>query len=281
MVWKIAGIALVLLVVGGAYLLLSYKQSMADAERAWSAISQRASPEEKHFDARMLDGLPEAARRYFTHAIAPGTPLRTAVELEMGGTFLLGDRTKFQTYEMRAKQMLAPPDQFVWIPFLRSGLLHITGSDALVGGKAWTRFWINSIVPVANSQSSPDLVRSAQFRSLVEGVWAPAALLISKEILWSEPAPDVARMTITSGAAPIVVDLKLDEAGAVKEVVGQRWSNANARGEFQLQPFGGTVDGEATFDGYTIPSILKVGNHFGTDEYLPFFQAEIISARYW
>lgn len=77
-----------------------------------------------------------------------------------------------------------------------------------------------------------------------------------------------------------MLDLKLNEAGAVTEVVGQRWSNANADGDFRLQPFGGTVEGEATFDGYTIPAILKVGNHFGTEEYLPFFQAEIVSARY-
>jgi hypothetical protein len=87
-------------------------------------------------------------------------------------------------------------------------------------------------------------------------------------------------VTITSGVTPIVVDLRLDETGAVIEVVGQRWSNANAKGEFQLQPFGGRTDGEATFSGYTIPSILKVGNYFGTDEYLPFFQAKIVLAHY-
>lgn len=95
----------------------------------------------------MVEGLPEALQRYFTHAIAPGTPLKTTVELEMRGTFLLGDRAKFQTYEMEARQILASPDQFVWIPSLRSGPVHITGSDALVGGEAWTRFWINSLMP--------------------------------------------------------------------------------------------------------------------------------------
>lgn len=198
----------------------------------------------------------------------------------MQGTFLLGDKAKFQTYEMRAKQILAPPDQFVWIPSLRAGPLHITGSDALVGGEAWTRFWINSLVPVARSKSSPDLVRSAQFRSAVEGLWAPAALLASEDIKWSEPAADIARVTISTGVAPIVIDLKLSKLGAVTEVVGQRCSNANASGEFQLQPFGGTVEGEATFDGYTIPANLNVGNHFGTDEYLPFFQAQVVSAAY-
>jgi len=280
MLWKTVGAVLVLLVLGGAYLFLSYRQVMAEADRAWSSVAKSSKSEEQRFDPQMVEGLPETARRYFTHAIAPGTPLRTTVELEMQGSFLLGDRAKFQTYQMKARQILAPPDQFVWIPSLRSGPLHITGSDALVGGEAWTRFWINGLVPVANSQSSPDLVRSAQFRSAVEGLWAPAALLLSDGIMWSEPAADIARMTMTSGTSPIVIDLKLNELGAVLEVVGQRWSNANAAGEFHLQPFGGTVEGEAMFDGYTIPANLNVGNHYGTDEYLPFFQAQIVSAVY-
>ena len=280
MIWKLAGIVLVLLGMGGAYLFLSYRQAMADAEKAWSSVVQSAKSGDRRFAAHMVQGLPETARRYFTHAIAPGTLLKTTVELEMQGTFLLGDKAKFQTYEMRAEQILAPPNQFVWIPSLRSGPLHITGSDALVRGGAWTRFWINSLVPVASSKSSPDLVRSAQFRSVVEGLWAPAALLPGEDIRWSEPAADVARVTRSTGAEPIVIDLKLSKLGAVIEVVGQRWSNANAAGVFQLQPFGGTVKGEASFGGYTIPTKLNVGNHFGTDEYLPFFQAEIVSARY-
>jgi hypothetical protein len=281
MIWNMAGILLLIMVMVAAYLFISYRQSIGTAERAWSSIKLGAHTGERIFDPKMVEGLPETARRYFTHAIAPGTPLRTTVELEMQGTFLLGDRAKFQTYEMKAKQILAPPDQFVWMPSLRSGPLHITGSDALVDGKAWTRFWINSLVPVANSASSPDLVRSAQFRSAVEGLWAPAALLPSEDIRWSEPAADLARVTITSGGVPILIDLKLNGIGAVIEVVGQRWSNVNAAGEFQLQPFGGTVEGEVTSGGYTIPAILRVGNHFGTDEYLPFFQAEIVNARYW
>ncbi|WIJ26945.1 DUF6544 family protein [Devosia sp. RR2S18] len=280
MIWKIAVLFLVLLIVVGAYLFVSYRQAIGEAERAWSSIEQGALPGDRIFDPNMVQGLPETARRYFIHAIAPGTPLKTTVELEMRGTFLLGDRAKFQTYEMEARQILAPPDQFVWIQSLRSGPMHITGSDALFDGEAWTRFWINSLIPVANNPSSPDLVRSAQFRSAVEGVWAPAALLPGEDIVWSQPGENLARVTITSGAAPVVLDLKLNEAGAVTEVVGQRWSNANAESIFQLQPFGGTVESEATFDGYTIPAILKVGNHFGTDEYLPFFQAEIVSARY-
>ncbi len=35
-----------------------------------------------------------------------------------------------------------------------------------------------------------------------------------------------------------------------------------------------------TAEGYTIPTMVKVGNLFGTDGFLPFFQAQIVEAKY-
>lgn len=278
---KILGIALLLLVIGGGgFLYWSYTRAMAAAQARWSAVLARAAPADARFDPAMVAGLPEVPRRYFTHAIAPGTPLKTTVTLEMRGTFLLGDVRKFQAYEMEARQILTPPDAFVWIPSMRSGVVHITGSDALVSGEAWMRFWINGLIPVANVGSSPDVVRSARFRSAVEAIWAPAALLPREGISWEQVGADTARVTIATGRDPIVLEMTLDAAGGVRQVVGQRWSNTNSENSFRLQPFGGTIEAEQSFGGYTIPSRVKVGNHFGTAEYLPFFQAEIIEAAY-
>ena len=136
-----------------------YRSGMADAERGWQAIASRTPAPARRFDIAMLDGQPEIARRYFAHAIAPGTPLASTVELEMRGTFLLGDKGKHSSYAMHARQILRPPFEFVWMPRLSSGLMSISGSDALVGGEAWTRFWLMRLVPVANVSSSPDMLR--------------------------------------------------------------------------------------------------------------------------
>ena len=89
----------------------------------------------------MVAGLPEIARRYFEHAIAPGTPLHTAVRLKMRGTFLLDDKGRHQRYAMEAQQILRPPSAFVWIPRLKSRSMYITGSDSLVDETASTCFW--------------------------------------------------------------------------------------------------------------------------------------------
>ena len=54
-------------------------------------------------------GLPEPARRWLSHAIAPGTPLWGSVELTMHGQIKLGRWRPFT-----ARQVLTPPDGYIW-----------------------------------------------------------------------------------------------------------------------------------------------------------------------
>lgn len=280
--WSSLALGVVVVTAAGAALGYgSYRRAMADAESAYASLRTSVVPETERYDPRMVAQLPEVAQRYFNHAIKPGTPLRSAVELEMEGTFLLGDRDRYQTYRMTARQMLRPPGQFVWLPTLRSGFMHIGGSDALVGSEAWTRFWLFGIVPVAQSRTSPDFVQSAEFRAAVEGaLWLPSSLLPANGVHWEQIGPDSARVTFRKAGPPILLILTLGRNGEVRQVVGQRWSNANPQKIFRLQPFGGTITAEGVFDGYRIPTDISVGNHYGTDHYLPFFQAKIIRATY-
>jgi hypothetical protein len=260
----------------------AYRSAMMETEGARARLLERPGAPARRFEIALIANLPEIAKRYFRHAIANGTPLYSGVELEMEGTFLLGDKAKFQTYRMPAWQVLRPPEQFVWVPRLRRGAMTITGSDALVGGEAWTRFFLWGLVPVANIRSSPDLVRSAQFRGAIEGaLWLPSTMLPENGAGWEQVGPNEARVTLASFSPAIVLRLTLSENGTVQEVVGQRWSNANPEQQFRLQPFGGTMSAEATFQGLTIPTSISVGNHYGTEAYLPFFQARITRARFF
>jgi hypothetical protein len=84
---------------------ISYRSAVASAEAAWRDIASRAQGQEGRFTPAMIADLPPVARRYFNRAIAPGTPLRTTVELEMGGTFLLGDKHRYQTYVSDDRKM--------------------------------------------------------------------------------------------------------------------------------------------------------------------------------
>lgn len=278
MVWELPAIvaAMALLAVGFAR--RPHRRAIAEAKRAMDKLASR-SPRVAvpTFDPDTLVGNPEIARRYFSHAIRPGTPLRTVVRLSMEGTFRLGDKEGFQL-KMNAIQVLVPPSEFVWMPTMKSGPIRISGSDALVAGAAWTRFWINSFVPVVNVSSSFDLVRSALARSAMEAVWAPASLLPSNGVRWEQAGPDLARLHLSTGIEP--VDICLDADGRVTEISTMRWSDANPDKIFRLQPFGGVVEAEAEFAGFTIPSRISVGNHFGTENFLPFFQARVTTAEY-
>jgi hypothetical protein len=171
-----------LAVAGGAgFAFWSYRRAMREAEAAWRELASRSRPPADLFEPGMVAGLPEIARRYFSRAIAPGTPLRT---------------TGYQTYRMTARQLLAPPFEFVWIPQMQSGLMRVSGSDGLVAGSPWTRFWLMGLLPVANERASRDLLRSAVFRSAMEGIWVPASLLPRNGVLWEQVAADKARITL-------------------------------------------------------------------------------------
>lgn len=200
-------------VLGGA----AYRWSGSrEEDRAWAAIAGGSVRDVDRFDPTMLEGLPQPARRYLAHAIAPGTPLHRTVELEMRGTFLLGDTRESATpYDMRARQILAPPNAFVWRPSMRSGAMTITGSDGLQGGEAWTRFWLVGLVPVANvRRRSDDMIRSAAFRSAMEGIWAPTTLLPQHGAQWRELGPDRARVVVQTVGGPVPWTLRSREMAA-------------------------------------------------------------------
>lgn len=111
----------------------------------------------------------------------------------------------------------------------------------------------------------------------MESIWAPASLLPSNGAQWLQTGPNSARVTFSTGVEPI--DITLADDGSVVEVFAMRWSAENPDRQFRLQPFGGTVEAEAAFDGFTIPRSVKMGNHYGTREYILFFQAEIEEAE--
>ncbi len=253
-----------------------------DMRQARSASMVLAAPDAAAgtFDPAMLADLPEPARRYLAYSIAPGTALSTTVELRMEGTFALGDRESHRIMPMIASQMLAPPHGFVWIPDIGSGLMRIWGSDGYTHGEAWTRFWVWGLIPVARLSGTDNLALSAAARSIMEAIWAPASLLPQNGARWQAAGDDAAQVNFEVAGQELAMTLTLSEEGRPLTVSMMRWSDANPEGRFRWQPFGGTIEEMGAFGGYTIPTRIAVGNHFGTDDYFPFFRAEIVDARY-
>ena len=235
-------------------------------------LAELQPSEPERFDPVLVADLPEPARRYFTFAIAPGTPLWTVARISMTGWFGLGDRDAPRYMRMTAEQTLAAPHGFVWSMRAARGAMRVSGSDS---GR-WTRIWAMGFVPVARSGGDPDHARSAFGRYVAEAVfWTPAALLPAPGVHWEAVDDNVARVIVTQGGLSQSVAITVDAEGRPVEVVFPRWTNANPEKVFRIAPFGGYLSAFRNFEGFTLPTHVEAGNNFGTDDYFPFFIVDV------
>jgi hypothetical protein len=164
---------------------------------------------------------------------------------------------------------------------MNSGPVRISGTDALYRTHGWTRFWMFWSIPLVQAAATGGLDRAAAARPALEAMWAPASLLPQNGAAWTQLGEDTAQVTFDTSNARITMQMTLDGQGRILDIVTQRWSDANPDKQYRYQPFGGTMEEEATFGGFTIPSLVHVGNHYGTDAYFAFFNARLTSARYY
>ncbi|MBW6390063.1 DUF6544 family protein [Billgrantia antri] len=252
-------------------------------DKAWAWLQSQAPSTVEEFDPAMVEALPEAARRYFLYTIAPGTPLHVVSEIRMSGEIGLGTKGAPGYRPMQARQILAPPHGFIWhLERAGAGLMQMSGSDGMANGRSWTRFWLNGTLPVARAGGDDNHLRASFGRAVAEAAfWAPAALLPQHGVHWEEAGePNLARAIITHGTLEQAIEIAVAENGQPRWVKFQRWSNANPEKEWRLQPFGGYLDDFQNFEGFTLPTRVDGGNHFGTEAYFPFFRARVEEVRF-
>lgn len=248
--------------------------------RIWRQLVSRQPGAPRPFDVRSVAHLPEPARRFFSFAIEPGTPLLPVAEIAMEGEIGLGSRERPGYRAMRARQISAPPYGFVW-RVSAGRWLRIAGSDGATDTTSWSRFWLGGILPVARAGGNEDHFRSAFGRCVAEAVfWTPAALLPDADVRWEQIGEDAARVTVARYGLTQSVDIEVDPDGRPVQVAFTRWSDANEDREFRLQPFGGYLSEFRSFGGYRLPTRVEAGNFFGTSGYFPFFRARVTAIRF-
>lgn len=271
----VAGLLLTLAALGVVGVVRRRRRDAHDVDVAWRLLEARATSAGL-FDPARLAALPEPARRYFGFVVAPGTPLATAVRLTMGGEMMLGDATRPRNLPMRARQILAPPHGLVWQMAAGRGAWRVSGSDALVDGRSWTRFWFSGLWPVARAGGSADHARSAFGRMVAEAaIWAPAALLPGPGVRWEAVDADTVRVTVVHGVLSQAVDIHVDAEGRPLWVRIERWSDANPQRRYRLQPFGGRLADHRQVGGWRLPFDVEGGNFFQTPQYIAFYRARV------
>jgi hypothetical protein len=271
-------LAIVLLLLAAILLCLQALRAWDNrrASQAWQALAQTAKRTDAVFDASMVGGLAEPARRFFRYVIREGTPIRTVLLIRTSGEIGLGTSDNPNYASMRAEQILAPPHGLVWKLDAGRGFKRIAGSDGFDGETSWVRFWLLSAFPVVRAGGTADHARAAFGRVVAEAVfWAPAALLPDNDVSWEAIGADTARATVTHNGMTQTVDVTVASDGQPTTVVIPRWSDANPERTYQLQPFGGYLSEFRDFEGYRLPTRVEGGNFIGTEEYFPFYKARV------
>jgi hypothetical protein len=223
------------------------------------------------FDPAMLTDLPEPARRWLGHAIAPGTPMWRSAELTMHGQIRLGRWRSFT-----ARQILSPPDGYIWAAAARVAGLPVTGFDRLSAGTGQMSWRLLGLFPVMTA-SGPDVARSASGRLVGELALLPTAFPAASWLRGHRPG--TATATLQLGPHTETAELTVCDDGRLLEVRVERWGNPGGA-PFGRYPFGVAVEAESVFGGITIPSVLRAGWWRGTERQAEgeFFRARITGA---
>lgn len=267
---------LLLAAVGAALLRSARRRRERETERIWSALA--GPTDQGTFDPSTVDDLPPPARRFLRRAIAPGTTLRTTLQLSMHGAIRLKDGA--EPLPMQADQILAPPHGFVWRARVAKGPMRIRGFDRYGLGKGVLRWWLYGIIPIVRG-SGRDVDRSAAGRLGGESVLVPASLLPGSGARWEARDDRSARVTVAVDGEAVTLTLSIDSDGRLERVSFMRWRGEGSNGSPGYVRF--DVDQcsrERTFDGCTIPTRFRAGWRLGEPDEFPFFYAEIDEAAF-
>jgi hypothetical protein len=244
-------------------------------DHSLDALWESTPPGERAFWPGQLVGLPDPARRYLEHAIGPGTRRTSAVRLRMHGEIKLK-----RWFPFSAEQVIRRDSGMVWRATARMHGVPIRGFDRLVDGKGEMRWKLFGIIPLITA-AGPDITRSATGRVAAESVWLPS-VLCNDDVSWTAPDSSRARASFTVLGERVQLAFTVDDKGRPESVRLKRWGNPEG-GEFHCLDFGGVVEDEGTFGGYTIPTRLRIGWHFGSERFESegeFFRVTIDDARY-
>ena len=244
-------------------------------DATWAALERPGADPVETFDASSLAGLPEPAQRLLSAAIPDGSPLATAVELEMHGRIKLGVWLPFT-----ARQVLRAGVGFVWAPVVGGRILRFVGADLLGPDGARMQFRLHDRITVVDS-SGPDTERSAAGRLAAEtAAWLPQALTPQAGATWQGLDDEHATVSLPGPSGSVDVDVTVDGAGALAEILVRRWNDsAKPPG---LEPFGGTITATFEADGIRIAGEGRVGWERGapTQDDAVFFEYTVTSASW-
>jgi hypothetical protein len=183
-------------------------------------------------------------------------------------------------FPFSAEQVIRWERGMIWRATVRMHGLPIRGFDRLLDGQGEMRWKLLGLVPIMTAAGA-DITRSAAGRMAAESVWLPS-VLCRDDVSWTAPDTSHAHASLVVLGERAELALAVDDGGRLESLKLKRWGNPEGA-DFHYVDFGGFVEDEGTFGGYTIPTRLRVGWHFGTERFEAdgeFFRVTIDDARY-
>ena len=244
------------------------------------ALWDSATPTELIFSSDKLSHLPEPAKQYLEHAIAPGTKLASAVRLKMHGEIKLKKWIPF-----KAEQVICWEHGLIWSATAwMNSFLPIVGSDRVIDGVGAMKWKLLGLFPVMTA-SGEDITRSSIGRLESESLCLPSVFYrddVSFTSTALSPLDSNLHSSFVVQGDRAELDFTIDQTGRLKTFKLPRWGNPDGT-EFRYVDFGGTLEDDRTFCGYTIPTRLRIGWYFGSERFESegeFFRATIDDAIY-
>jgi hypothetical protein len=152
--------------------------------------------------------------------------------------------------------------------------MSITGFDSYGHGQGRMRWSIGGHLPIVDAQG-PDVTRSAADRLALDSVWLPHSFV---GVEWDETGDRTVAVRVV-GDEPTRVELRVADDGRLTSVRMQRWAAPDKR-PWARHSCGGLVGAEATFDGVTIPSAVRVGYWIDSPQWTSgeFFRCHLTNA---
>ncbi len=251
------------------------------------ALWKSVTPSHQVFQLDSLKALPSPTQRYLEHAIAPNTPLASAVRLQMHGEIKLKNLQPFS-----AEQVICLQRGMLWQATVWMSGLPIFGSDRIVDGEGAMQWKLLGLLPIMKA-SGTDVTRSAIGRMQGEYVWLPSALCprachnpCYSDVDWTASQPNKATAKLTFLGETTHLTLAVSDTGQLQQAYFQRWGNPDKgtnKGTDRYENFGIYAEKEGSFAGYTIPTRIRAGWFFGSprfDSEGEFFRATIDKAIY-
>ncbi|NBD33875.1 MAG: hypothetical protein GVY17_13160 [Cyanobacteria bacterium] len=220
---------------------------------------ETASPSDLKFQGQDYTALPEIAQRYLQYAIAPNTPLASAVHLKMHGEIKLKGWSPFT-----AEQVIAFPRGFIWQATVWMGGIPVCGFDRLVQGEGKMQWKLVGLLPVMET-SGEDITRSIIGRMVGEWMWLPSVFCYSN-VTWEtvNSSAVIAHLQFQPETIPLTLTVNPD--GKLETIELPRWGNPDEQG-YRYLPFGGMIEADQTFGGFTIPSRVRGGWFFDGQDF--------------